>query len=128
MWPLLVSLARTKIGRVVIGVAIIGFFTLGFRIWLPIHDASVARAAREGYVLEQEKLTAEKALEEIARQKQAAESARDEYLQRLEASQKSEREAKATLEQEISSYELQLSEKNRLCIADRADVDWLSKH
>jgi hypothetical protein len=99
-WNFLVALAKTKIGRCLIGLAIIGFFYLGFRIWLPIHDASVAREARAGYVLLQEKLAAEALANEYRRQIVLAQQIREhadreaEQLD-IEAQQRREADEKA---------------------------------
>jgi hypothetical protein len=89
---------------------------------------SAAREARAGYVLVAEKTAAEAKATEMERQRNAAAQATEEHRKRLEAAQASEQAAKDTLENEIRSYELQLSEKNRKCVADRADVDFVNHH
>ncbi|QIG67273.1 hypothetical protein EVB37_037 [Rhizobium phage RHph_TM3_3_3] len=89
---------------------------------------SAAREARAGYVLLSEKTAAEAKAAEMERQRNAAAQATEEHRKRLEAAQASEQAAKETLEQEISSYELQLSEKNRACAITAADRDWLLRH
>lgn len=89
---------------------------------------SAAREARAGYVLIAEKTAAEAKAAEMERQRNAAAQATEEHRKRLEAAQASEQAAKDTLEQEISSYELQLSEKNRACAVTAADRQWLLHH
>ncbi|MDR9781577.1 hypothetical protein [Rhizobium redzepovicii] len=89
---------------------------------------SAAREARAGYVLLAEKTAADARAAEMERQRNAAAQATEEHRKRLEAAQTSEQAAKETLEQEIYSYELQLSEKNRACAVTAADRDWLLRH
>jgi hypothetical protein len=93
-----------------------------------IDDPAVAREARAGYVLLAEKAAAEAGAAEMMRQRDASAQALEEYRNRLQAAQLVEQQAKDTLEQEIASYELQLSEKNRACLADDADVQFLQPH
>ncbi|WP_141105685.1 hypothetical protein [Rhizobium sp. R693] len=81
-WNILVSLAKSKIGRVLIGLAIIGFFYAGFRIWLPIHDASVAREATSQMVTKFERDTLASQLTEERRRAQQAARITDEYRKR----------------------------------------------
>ncbi len=89
---------------------------------------SAARAARAGYVLIAERTAAEAKAAEMERQRNAAAQATEEHRKRLEAAQASEQAAKDTLESEIQSYELQLGQKNRACLLDRADRDFLLHH
>lgn len=89
---------------------------------------SAAREARQGYVLVAEKTSAEARAAEMERQRNAASQATEEHRKRLEAAQASEQAAKDTLENEIRSYELILSEKNRACAVTAADRDWLLHH
>lgn len=89
---------------------------------------SAKREARAGYVLLAEKTAAEAQAAEMERQRNAAAQATEEHRKRLEASQAAEQAAKDTLEQEISSYELQLSEKNRACALTADDKRWLLRH
>ncbi|MGO7044405.1 hypothetical protein ACCT07_03050 [Rhizobium johnstonii] len=89
---------------------------------------AAARDARAGYVLLAEKAAAEAKATEMERQRNEAAQATEEHRKRLEAAQAAEQAAKDTLEQEISSYELQLSEKNRACAVTAADRDWLLRH
>jgi uncharacterized protein YlxW (UPF0749 family) len=85
---------------------------------------SARREARAGYVLLAERTAAEAKAAEMERQRNAAAQATEEHRKRLEAAQA----ARDTLEQEISSYELQLSQKNRACLLDRSDRDFLLHH
>ncbi|NEJ81787.1 hypothetical protein GR268_34655 [Rhizobium leguminosarum] len=89
---------------------------------------SAAREARAGYVLLAEKTSAEAKAAEMERQRNAAAQASEEHRKRLAAAEVAEQTAKDTLETEIQSYELQLSEKNRACAATAADRDWLLRH
>jgi hypothetical protein len=89
---------------------------------------SAAREARAGYVLVAEKTAAEAKAAEMERQRNAAAQATEEHRKRLDAAQASERAAQDTLENEIRSYELQLSEKNRACAVTAADRRWLLDH
>ncbi|MGO7149011.1 hypothetical protein ACCS52_26605 [Rhizobium ruizarguesonis] len=89
---------------------------------------SAARQARAGYVLLAEKTAAEVKAAEIERQRNAAVQATEEHRKRLQAAEAAEQAAKDTLENEIRSYELQLSEKNRACAVTAADRDWLLRH
>jgi hypothetical protein len=89
---------------------------------------SAAREARQGYVLVAEKTAAEARATEMERQRNAASQAVEDHRKRLEAAQAQEQAAKDTLENEIRSYELILSEKNRACAVTAADRDWLLHH
>ncbi|CCM77136.1 hypothetical protein [Rhizobium mesoamericanum] len=97
---------------------------LGFRLWLASHDTAIL----SGYVLLSEKTAAEAKAAEIERQRDAASQALDEHRKRLAAAEASQQAAKDTLESEIKAYELQLSEKNRACLADAADRDFILHH
>jgi hypothetical protein len=89
---------------------------------------SAAREARAGYVLIAEKTAAEAKAAEMERQRNAAAKATEEHRRRLEAAQASEQAAKDTLESEIRSNELILSQKNRACIADSDDRTFILHH
>ncbi|MBY5342326.1 hypothetical protein E0H35_27710 [Rhizobium leguminosarum bv. viciae] len=89
---------------------------------------SAARQARAGYVLLAEKSAAEARAAEMERQRNAAAKAGEEHRKRLAAAEAAEQAARDTLETEIQSYELQLSEKNRACAVTAADRDWLLRH
>lgn len=89
---------------------------------------SAAREARAGYVLLAEKTAAEAKAAEMERQRNAAAQATEEHRKRLEAAQASEQAAKDTLETEIRSNELILSQKNRACIADSDDRTFILHH
>ena len=86
---------------------------------------SAAREARAGYVLLAEKSAAEARAAEMERQRNAAAWANEEHRKRLAAAEAAEQAARDTLEIEIQSYELQLSEKNRACAVTAADRQWL---
>ncbi|MBY2923070.1 hypothetical protein HF265_31050 [Rhizobium leguminosarum] len=58
----------------------------------------------------------------------ALNKAGEEHRKRLAAAEAAEQAAKDTLEIEIQSYELQLSEKNRACAVTAADRQWLLRH
>ncbi|NKJ95514.1 hypothetical protein GFM14_28950 [Rhizobium leguminosarum bv. viciae] len=89
---------------------------------------SAAREARVGYVLLAEKSAADAKAAEMERQRNAASQATEEHRKRLAAAEVSEQATKDTLETEIQSYELQLSEKNRACAVTAADRQWLLRH
>lgn len=89
---------------------------------------SARREARAGYVLLAERTAAEAKAAEMERQRNAAAQATEEHRKRLEAAQAAEQAARDTLETEIQSYELQLSEKNRACAVTAADRQWLLRH
>jgi hypothetical protein len=89
---------------------------------------SAARQARAGYILVAEKTAAEAQAAEMERQRNAAAKASEEHRKRLAAAEAAEQAAKDTLEIEIQSYELQLSEKNRACAVTAADRQWLLRH
>ncbi|UWM82599.1 MULTISPECIES: hypothetical protein [Rhizobium] len=89
---------------------------------------SAARQARAGYVLVAEKSAAEAKAAEMERQRNAAAEAGEEHRKRLAAAEAAEQAARDTLEIEIQSYELQLSEKNRACAVTAADRQWLLRH
>ncbi|EJT06727.1 hypothetical protein [Rhizobium sp. CCGE 510] len=89
---------------------------------------SAAREARAGYILLAEKSAADAKAAEMERQRNAAAEATEEHRKRLMAAEGAEQAAKDTLEIEIQSYELQLSEKNRACAVTAADRQWLLRH
>ncbi|MBY5900292.1 hypothetical protein HFO88_08095 [Rhizobium leguminosarum] len=89
---------------------------------------SAAREARAGYVLLAEKSAAEAQAAEMERLRNAAAWANEEHRKRLAAAEAAEQAARDTLEIEIQSYELQLSEKNRSCAVTAADRQWLLRH
>ncbi|RFB95236.1 hypothetical protein B5K11_09820 [Rhizobium leguminosarum bv. trifolii] len=89
---------------------------------------TAAREARAGYVLLAEKTAADARAAEMERQRNAASITTEEHRKRLAAAEAAEQAAKDTLETEIHSYELQLSEKNRACAVSAADRQWLLRH
>ncbi|MBX4976092.1 hypothetical protein [Rhizobium lentis] len=89
---------------------------------------SAARQARAGYVMLSEKTAAEARAAEMERQRDAAARAGEDHRKRLEAARASEQAARDTLENEIRSYEFELSQKNRACAVTAADRQWLLRH
>jgi uncharacterized membrane protein len=89
---------------------------------------SAAREARAGYVVLAEKTAAEAKAAEMERQMNAAQGALASFQKNLDAARQSEQQAKDTLENELSAFQLQLSEKNRQCLADSADLDFIRRH
>ncbi|WP_283196624.1 hypothetical protein [Rhizobium sp. BT04] len=89
---------------------------------------SAAREARSGYVALAEKTAADAKAAEMERQRNAAAQATEEHRKRLAAAEAAEQTARDTLETEIRSYALQLSEKNRACAVTAADRQWLLRH
>ncbi|MBX4884055.1 hypothetical protein HJA90_10715 [Rhizobium bangladeshense] len=89
---------------------------------------SAAREARAGYVLLAEKTAAEAIAAKMERERNIALQVTEEHRKRLVAAEVSEQAAKDNLENEIRSYELQLSEKNRACAVTAADREWLLRH
>lgn len=111
-----------------IGAGVAAGLVLDHRYAVTIGYPSAAREARAGYVLLSEKTAVEATAKEMERQRNAAQQATEEHRRRLEAAQAEQAKTEATLETEIKTYELQLSEKNRRCLADSADVEWLLHH
>ncbi|API52678.1 hypothetical protein BMW22_14570 [Rhizobium leguminosarum] len=110
------------------GAGIAGGLMLYHLYAVSIGYPSAARQARAGYVLVAEKSAAEAQAAEMERQRNATAKAGEEHRKRLKAAEAAEQAAKDTLETEIQSYELQLSQKNRACAATAADRQWLLRH
>jgi len=127
MTAILSWLLTSKLGRIGLSVAalIVAFFA--FKIWLAAHDASIASQARAGYVLLAEKTAAEAKASEIQRQLEAAKQSLESFQKRLDAETAQDKIDDQKREQEISSYELLLSEANRRCSATAADIDFITK-
>ncbi|MBY4607926.1 hypothetical protein K6M90_09700 [Rhizobium sp. 9T] len=89
---------------------------------------SAEREARAGYVVLAEKAAADAKAAEMERQRDAAARAGEEHRKRLQAAKAAEQAARDTLENEIRSYELDLSQKNRACAVTAADRQWLLRH
>lgn len=120
MLPFLLS----PLGKVAgIAVLVLAAF-LGVKVWLHSHDSALL----SGYVLLSEKTAAEATTKEMKRQRDAAQSSLDAFQKNLDAARQSEQQAKDTLENELSAFQLQLSEKNRQCLADSADLDFIRRH
>jgi uncharacterized protein HemX len=120
----MIAFLLSPLGKIAAAALLLVGLYLGFRGWLHQHD----QATLSGYVLLSEKTAAEAKAAEMVRQRNAAAQATEEHRKRLEAAQASEQAAKDTLETEIQSYELQLSEKNRACAVTAADRDWLLRN
>lgn len=91
--------------------------------------ASRARAdAKQGYVLEVEKLAAEATAQEMQRQAVAAAQTLEEHRRRLASAQLEERALAAKLELEISQHEKELDAAGRACRLDKSDLDWVRHH
>ncbi|MGO7185643.1 hypothetical protein ACCT14_15430 [Rhizobium brockwellii] len=110
------------------GAGIAGGLMLYHLYAVSIGYPSAARQARAGYVLVAEKSAAEAQAAEMQRQRNAASQATEEHRKRLAAAEAAEQVARDTLEIEIQSYELQLSQKNRACAVTAADRQWLLRH
>jgi len=118
----------SKIGRGlgIVALLIAAFF--GFKLWLAAHDASIANAARLGYVELAEKTTAEAKATELQRQLTAAnQSIADNEKQRL-ADELIAQAQDAQTATEVSQYEAQLSAAKRSCPISSADRAWLLAH
>lgn len=124
MWSILVWLADSKIGRAILGVAIIGCFILGFRIWLATHDASVARQATAQMVtkFEHDALTSQLATERRlhAEAKRAAAEARE----RAAATQRANDAADAEVERLLA----EAAKNGKLSRPTEEDRLWLDQH
>ncbi len=92
------------------------------------HAAQQVKLATANMVTTFERDTLASKLGEMERQRNAASQAVEEHRKRLEAAQASEQAAKDNLENELRSFELQLSEQNRACVLDRAQRDFLLRH
>lgn len=85
-------------GAVALGLAVLAFIT-----WLAIHDASVARDARQGYVTQVMLEAVQAKLDEQERQRVAAETALVEYQTRAAEALKARDEANAKLRAAIAA-------------------------
>lgn len=92
-----------------------------------IDDPAVARAAREGFVAIAEKTALEAQLAEMNRQLAAGRTALEEHRNRLAARDRLASAAREQLEQEISRYEATLADRNRACLLDDPDIEWLRR-
>ncbi|MFL5015387.1 MAG: hypothetical protein ACJ8EW_04185 [Rhizobium sp.] len=107
------------------GIPIIGDLTAGR---VHTYAAQQVTLATSNMVTKFERDTIASQLAEMERQRNAATQATEEHRRRLVAAEAAEQTAKDTLENEIQSYELQLSEKNRACAVTAADRQWLLRH
>ncbi|MGA1801495.1 hypothetical protein [Rhizobium sp. HT1-10] len=118
----------SKIGRGLGVLALLVAAYFGFMLWLAAHDASVANAARLGYVELAEKTTAEAKATELQRQLTAAnQSLADNEKQRL-ADELIAQAQDAQTATEVSEYEQKLALAKRKCNLDGGDVQFLLAH
>lgn len=96
-------LAGSKIGRGVLGVAVIAFFIVGFRIWLAAHDASVAREATSTMVTKFERDSLASQLAEEKRRRLIADQLIIDASKRAEAALQAKSKAEADLEARIAA-------------------------
>lgn len=94
---------------------------------LLINDPSIRREARQGYVLEAQKIALEAQLAERDRQIKAGEFVISAYQEQLSNARAAEQARSEQSEQEIAAYEKRLADEGRACRLDRADIDWLRK-
>lgn len=121
MWAVLAWLAGSKIGRVILGVGVIAFFIFSFRVWLGWHDASVAKAARSGYVLLSEKLAAEALVNEFRRQLTLAQQLREQADREAEQLEIKAQERRDADEKAIAE------DKDSGAAVGPDDIDWLNR-
>ncbi|TBE67408.1 hypothetical protein [Rhizobium ruizarguesonis] len=123
-WNIIVWLASSKIGRAILGGAIIVFFILGFRIWLAAHDASVARQATAQMVtkFERDALASQLATEQRLRSE--ANRAAAEARERAAATQKASDAANAEVERLLS----EATKNGKLSRPTEEDRLWLDQH
>lgn len=124
MWSILVGLAGSKIGRAIIGVAIIGFFAVGFRIWLAAHDASVARQATAQMVTKFERDALASQLATERRLHAEANRAAAEARERASATQKANDAAHAEVERLLA----EAAKNGKLSRPTEEDRLWLDQH
>lgn len=89
---------------------------------------NAATAAREGYVLQAEKTTAEAKATEMERQRNAASQALSENEKRQAADEAFNQQLDAQNAKELSDYEAKLIAANRSCYLDSGDIDFLRTH
>jgi len=92
------------------------------------YAAQQVALATSNMVTKFERDTVVSQLAEMERQRNAAAQATEEHRKRLEAAEAQSAKSEITREAEIRGYELLLSEKNRKCLADAADIDFLQRH
>ncbi|MFB9952019.1 hypothetical protein ACFFP0_24485 [Rhizobium puerariae] len=84
---------------------------------------SAAREAREGYVLLAEKTAAQATVAELQRQLQASNSAKQSLQEKITKDTAEDVQREKDREAKILEYEVRLSQANRRCALDRADID-----
>lgn len=120
----MIAFLLSPLGKIAAAALLLLGLYLGFRVWLHQHD----QATLSGYVLLSEKTAAEAKAAEMQRQRDAAAQVNEEDRKRLEAAKAELAKTEINREADIRGYELLLSEKNRKCLADAADVDFLQRH
>ncbi|MFK4060717.1 hypothetical protein [Brucella anthropi] len=94
---------------------------------LLIHDPSIRREARQGYVLEAQKIALEAKLAERDRQIKAGQLVIESYQEQLRNARKAEQERIEQTEQEIADYEKKLAAAGRSCLLNSDDIEWMRK-
>lgn len=100
-------------------------------VWLFMSLVTVpnaAHAAREGYVLQAEKTTAEAKATEMERQLKAASAALADNQSRQSADEAFNQQMQVQTDKELSEYEKKLQAANRQCLLDSSDSIWLQSH
>ena len=90
-----------------------------------IDDPAVAKAAREGYVLEAEKLALTAQLDEMQRQRDQANEILFSFSQKTANRAQLNLQKISKLEDDIDGYEAQLRKAGRSCGLTGADINWL---
>lgn len=92
---------------------------------LYVDDPAVAKAAREGYVLEAEKAALAAELDEMQRQRDVANAALYSFSQKSANRAQLNLQKISKLEDDIHGYEAQLLKAGRSCGLTDADINWL---
>lgn len=92
-----------------------------------IDDPAVRRAALKNYVLKVELTAAEARLAETQRQRNVAAQALRDFRERITVMEAQDAADRERHEQEIADYEKALATRNRSCLLDDADIQWLRK-
>ena len=124
MWTTVISLVMTNkyvraLAIFVGGAAALGLAGLAFWAWLAMHDASVAREARQGYVTQVMLEAVQAKLDEAERQKQGYITALGEYRTRADNAIQARDQANAKLEEAIAA------DKSDGCTWTADDLEWL---
>lgn len=124
IWKSQVGRAATLLALAVLAIVVAA---AAFTLWLASHDADVAQAARQGYVLLAEKTAAEAKAKELQRQVTAGAQALEEHRKRLVAAELVDQQQSTEREQEILEYEARLSQANRRCALSSDDIEFLQR-